>query len=279
MVKTAPAGDFDELSRQLRAAYGKFPRRKARRRKTSRSVQIAAEFSLELDGIAPVAATYDWRDHVTITPARNQLPYNTCASFSIAAVIEAMTVIGGGAPVTVDPGFIHTCLGHGGAYPDPEVDGRMPLDLDYALGLVQQSGYVVGPEPYPFPAANCPAAAPRKKIRLYTQLAPGDLVSKQAALKSAIVSRGPVVSEMYFYQDFFDLRDTEQPYAPSPDSHGPIGHVITIVGYTNIGWIIKNSFGPAWGRHGFAVVRFGDCGISGLSPSTIGECRTFSLSL
>lgn len=43
-----------------------------------------------------------------------------------------------------------------------------------------------------------------------------------------------------------------------------IDHAVTIVGYTKDAWIIKNSWGPYWGKHGYLYLERGKnaCGVA-----------------
>jgi hypothetical protein len=43
-------------------------------------------------------------------------------------------------------------------------------------------------------------------------------------------------------------------YPDKPDDYG--GHAVTVVGYTDEGFIIKNSWGRGWGMDGYGIVRF-----------------------
>lgn len=42
-----------------------------------------------------------------------------------------------------------------------------------------------------------------------------------------------------------------------------LNHAVLLVGYTSTHWIVKNSWGQAWGANGFAFVpKSSDCGLS-----------------
>lgn len=46
-------------------------------------------------------------------------------------------------------------------------------------------------------------------------------------------------------------------------SQGKVDHLVTLVGWNQQGWIIKNSWGTNWGDDGFAVIDFdNNCGIT-----------------
>ncbi len=45
---------------------------------------------------------------------------------------------------------------------------------------------------------------------------------------------------------------------PSPDSRADGGHAVALVGYTDEGFIVQNSWGPEWGAEGFALLPYDD---------------------
>ena len=80
--------------------------------------------------------------------------------------------------------------------------------------------------------------------------------------------RGPIVADMYFWADFFDYSTARGPaYVPDTAREGPYLHAVCVVGFNELGWIVKNSFGPAWGDGlGFAIIPYGLCALLGAPP-------------
>jgi hypothetical protein len=266
MRRSASSGS-DTLSVELRSAFAQFRRahpRHARPPGVRRSAPAQLDFALP-----PAPPSFDWRSRGVVTPSRSQLPGNSCASFAIAATIEADVRIAGETPVSIDPGFIHTCLVHQGIIDDPATDLNTPADILNALQAILANGLIEDTGEYPLPANRCPTLAGKIRIRDFVELG-----SRQDCQR-AVASAGPVITEMYFYQNFFDVRGAGARYAPKPDSVGPQSHVVAIVGYTQDSWIIKNSFGAHWGDQGCAAIACGDCGIAGAPPPHCDQCRMY----
>jgi C1A family cysteine protease len=78
--------------------------------------------------------------------------------------------------------------------------------------------------------------------------------------KRAIVERGPVIAGMIIYGDFLYYRGGQ--YRPVTDEALGL-HAVAVVGYDDAKatWLIKNSWGTAWGEGGYAQVGYGTCGL------------------
>ncbi|MDO8740013.1 MAG: C1 family peptidase [Candidatus Woesearchaeota archaeon] len=87
-------------------------------------------------------------------------------------------------------------------------------------------------------------------------------LSNTEAIKQALTEKGPLVTGMYIYYDFYFYSDGIYKYT-SGDYEG--NHVVVIVGYgTSNGktyWIAKNSWGTYWGEDGFFRIYAGEAGI------------------
>jgi C1A family cysteine protease len=103
------------------------------------------------------------------------------------------------------------------------------------------------------PTAECYADAATRKLKSYQQL------STINEMLSALANGIPIVCGMNVYADF-DLLDSQH-YTINIDSitGEPIGqHAMCIVGYdANLQvFIVKNSFGTAWGNKGYCNITF-----------------------
>jgi C1A family cysteine protease len=85
-------------------------------------------------------------------------------------------------------------------------------------------------------------------------------ISATAEMKTWLSTKGPLVSCLSVYDDFFAYTSGIYTYVSGPLQGG---HCICIVGYDdNQGcWIGKNSWGTAWGENGFFRIAYGQCGI------------------
>lgn len=236
-------------------------------RRPPRGVDAQAEI---LNQPRALVQVYDWRNVITLAAPLHQGTCNTCTSFAIAATIEAHWQIAHPLdPISVSAGFTHTCLGHNGNA-DAETVCLFGIDIFAALNLVKASGYARrSAGDYPFSALLCPTTSVTRGLRGFAA------VPDAQTAKSQIVARGPVLADMYFWADFFDYSTARGPaYVPDTTLEGPYLHAVCVVGFNNIGWIVKNSFGPSWGDGlGFAIIPYGLCGLLGAPPPPSGFPR------
>ncbi len=76
-------------------------------------------------------------------------------------------------------------------------------------------------------------------------------------LQSAIVEVGAVYASANVHKGWF-MKKTRAP-ALIPRHAKPLGgHAFALVGYTEDGFIVQNSWGPDWGYHGFAILGYED---------------------
>lgn len=270
MPNVSKHNGLDPLSQQLREAYAKYIPPVRPELKSDMFFMLSPDMQEPPD--EPV---WDWRTHSVISTPASQLPCNACTSFAISAAIEAALAIGHQQPLVVDPGYIHTCLGHDGAIGDANEDCRTGADLGVTLAAVLARGYasMQNGNTYPFPVENCSITAVRT-IAGYTRLTGSN------STKAAIVQSGPVVTDMWIWENFFDYRGQTPTYVPDLGSGSQQLHSVCIIGFDTVGWIIKNSFGHGWGIEGFAIIAYGTCGLN--APPPPGEtlpCQTYSIQL
>ncbi|MBX9606730.1 MAG: N-acetylmuramidase domain-containing protein [Gammaproteobacteria bacterium] len=119
------------------------------------------------------------------------------------------------------------------------------------------------------PATNTPGEdwwldAVRRPMGAYYRIAPENVRDIHVALNEV----GVVYASAFTHAGWDALLGTRaEPSATAVDQFPVIedrrgaadqGHAFAIVGYTRDGFIVHNSWGPEWGRGGFAVLRYGD---------------------
>jgi len=83
--------------------------------------------------------------------------------------------------------------------------------------------------------------------------------------RRAICLRGPVIGGMIVYSDFLWYKAGV--YRPTTSES--IGlHAVSVIGYDDTAgcWVVKNSWGTAWGEGGFFRIGYGCCGLDGQFP-------------
>lgn len=261
-------------AKSLARAYSRFRFPEKEYVVSQRSLQDLRTIAGEL----PAAReSFDWREQVPVSSPRDQEPCNACTSFAIAAAIEICRLrTDPDTPIIVSAGYIHTCLGHA-EDTDPQSICAFGIDLYRALRLVKEKGYVAGETGnYPFAPGACRLTNANGTI--------GDFfpVADKETAQSIIPTFGPVVADMYIWNDFFDYTTTRAAaYSPKSVGERPYLHSVCVIGFNTAGWLIQNSFGRNWGDgRGCGTIAYGSCGLLGAPPPKDGvERQAFAIRL
>lgn len=77
-----------------------------------------------------------------------------------------------------------------------------------------------------------------------------------AKIKAEVYARGPVAATMYVTSKFENYQSGI--YSENVGPNPPLNHEVSIVGFGTTGsedyWIVRNSWGDAWGEHGFFYI-------------------------
>ncbi len=200
---------------------------------------------------AAVSPPIDWRTKAALSAPRDQGTPNTCTSFALCTTIQDLRSIAGNPSPALAPGFIHTCIGK-----------KQPSDGYNLRSAARDIKGVLIPRAtannYPWPAGQCGAAQGVPGLSDWSELT----VDEQG---KAALQAGPVVAVMKLYLDFRKFYGGgvyRRLQSPTNTFEGE--HSVAVVGFGNDDggyWIVKNSFGVAWGSQGFARVAFGECGL------------------
>src|SRR5512139_780265 len=76
-------------------------------------------------------------------------------------------------------------------------------------------------------------------------------------LQSAILEVGAIYCSANVHKGWF-MKKTKKPEIIPFDAKSIGGHAFALVGYTEDGFIVQYSWGPDWGYHGFAILRYED---------------------
>jgi hypothetical protein len=77
-----------------------------------------------------------------------------------------------------------------------------------------------------------------------------DGVPDRALIKKALCDHGPLLCAVNV-TEAFQLYKSGVFVEHDP---GPINHAVIIVGWTEAGWIVRNSWGPDWGQNGYILI-------------------------
>lgn len=209
---------------------------------------------------AAAPAAWNWHDNGGkdfLGALRDQKTCGSCVAFGTIAAIEGTTrAERADAAFAIDLSEAHLFYCHGATEGRNCGNGWWP---DRALDAAQQKG-IVDEACFPYTPGDqacrtCSDAQQRTtKIKSWTTLAGAE------AMKEWIASKGPLVACFTVYEDFY--------YYSSGIYHHQNGqqlggHCVTAVGYSDADgcWIMRNSWGPAWGEGGYFRIGYGEAGI------------------
>ena len=196
-------------------------------------------------------SSFDWRDMGGVTPIKNQASCGSCWAFSTVAPLECAIKIYDGVTVDLSEQWLVRCNRDGwdcagGFYAHDYHEWKTDNCGDY--GAVLEADY-------PYTATDgscaCPFDHPYTIQNWY-------YVSGEAAMKQAIMDRGPICVDIY-------ANAALQAYGGGVftgcESASYTNHAVAVVGWDdNFGsgvWIMRNSWGTGWGEGGYGYIPYG----------------------
>ena len=234
---------------------------------------VVADVQPQGGGGAPAAL--DWRNRwgwPWITRIRNQNGCVACWAFAAVALVEAMVRIEHCVWGWYSEGDVHKGMGshccdcgnpdnplnwmkdHGAA--DPGCFA-WPVTTSSCSGCGGSGG-----GPYDGIAYTPTADRSGRSVRIPAATSIGSVADQKVWLDTV----GPIVTYFEVWNDFFGLGTgvyhKQTMIGTTPNSVAG-GHFMLIVGYDDAAgcWIVKNSWGPTWGDHGFARIAYGETDI------------------
>ena len=200
---------------------------------------------------APVPATFDLRSY-QMAP-RDQLQLGCCTGFASAGFREGLH-----AAKTEEamPGYLSPAF----LYAKTRMkEGTFPRDSGASIAdeMWSLTQFGVCPESFlPYtgiaseaPTPSCDVAATPYRI---SNPVPVDCTDVNG-IKSVLANKQPIVIAFTVYQSFETPDANGVVPLPDPTENTMGGHGVLVVGYNEVGWIIRNSWGTNWGIHGYCI--------------------------
>ena len=194
-------------------------------------------------------SSFSWRDingTDFTTPIRNQRPYPSCETFALVAAVETMVQYNVGYPFGCDLSEAHLFFYSGGnidwgSY--PENDTRFLKEY----GVPDEACWPYPQDKYQYPLNTTSPDWKNRTVKISDWCY---LPDDPAAIKTALVTNGPVPSYFLVYEDFLYHKNGIYQHRWGK-ARG--AHYMAIVGYNDDPgyWIVKNSWGTKWGEDGW----------------------------
>lgn len=222
----------------------------------------------------------DLRAQGYVNPIKNQGNCGSCWAFAATAVLEGMAAKKFGHLISMSEQEIIDCA-HGGNAMACE-GGNPPA----AWAFTHQSAQVKEVS-YPYVSGmtgvegTCTAMA--HNLRMISASQDYQIIQSENDLKTALVEFGPVAIGVQASDACF-MEYKGGILSPSTCAcGGPMDHAVVVVGYNTTVpepyWIIRNSWGTAWGEQGYGRLAMGvnQCNIMGFAtiPNSISKTKFF----
>lgn len=204
---------------------------------------------------AGAPSAIDWRNRWNrnwITSVRDQNPCNACWAFAGVALVEAMVRIEHSYWTRLSEGDVER--GVGKSCPDLGNEGEVST-------FFANNG-IADPGSFPWTTTLTPyTPTPDRNGR--SVRGPAFTLMSVADSKTWLDTVGPVITWFDVYQDFFGFGTGVYHRSTSPSNTEVGGHFMLVVGYDDSrkAWLVKNSWGTAWGEAGYGWIGYGESGI------------------
>lgn len=188
----------------------------------------------------------DWRLKDKVTAVKNQGGCGSCWAFAATETIESHYAIASGKLLTLAPQAMvncvknpHSCGGVGGCGGATE---EMGFELAKHQGIPLEADL-----PYQGKNVACTSYKAAVKATGYVKIAP---TNNGLALETALATRGPIAVTVAA-EPWMLYGGGVFTGCSKSSSGADLDHGVQAVGYSQDYWLIRNSWGPAWGEKGY----------------------------
>ena len=202
----------------------------------------------------------DWRQHngkSYVTAIEDQGECGDCFAFSSATVLEYWSKKHGH-PKSLSAQSIMDCTS-GQNRPDVGCEGGL---MEYVFEYAKEHPIALETEfPYREQEGTCPQKLlSHVQVQNYKVLMIEDNPKAEQQFEDILHNYGPIGIGI----DSENMDNYKGGIFTADQCGKDIDHAVTIIGYTEDAWIIKNSWGPRWGNNGYLYLERGSnaCGVA-----------------
>ena len=221
-------------------------------------VELPPGLKFQIDQREFAAPTYDLRNTGGVTSVKDQGYCGSCWTFATMASIESRWLIDGRGYFDLSEDNLNTC--HIPFLWEPCAGGNAYLSAAY---LVRGSGPIAeSDDPYSDgnTTVDCPVGLVPQGFITSAWFLP---TTDPELIKNHIVQYGALATNMYWDASSYNSSNFTYYYS---GTSGTTNHAVTLVGWDDNkvtaggtgAWIIKNSWGPAWGENGYFYIAYQD---------------------
>lgn len=212
--------------------------------------------------LADIPSTWDWRTQGVVSPVKNQGKCGSCWTFSTVGALESHYIKKYGQFKNLSEQQLVDCAGD---YDNHGCNGGLP---SHAFEYIKDAGGIAEESSYPYQAVTNQCTVDKSKFSVGVVGGSVNISADESELRQALFQYGPVSIAFQVVDGFKDY--SSGVYVSSVCKNGPsdVNHAVLAVGYgTENGidyWLIKNSWGAAWGDNGYFKMQRGVnmCGVA-----------------
>jgi len=210
---------------------------------------------------AALPSSFDWRSAGIVTPVRDQSSCGSCWAFGTVGIMESALWKSGSANVDLSEQFLVSCNTSGW-----NCDGGLTAHMFHfdKIGKSQTAFGAVLEADKPYTSSNdsCTSAYnhPYQLSDWHFIVPYEDQMPTVDQIKSAIYTYGPVTARICAGSGFGSYTGGIFSSDETASCYGGINHQIILVGWNDNGgagyWILRNSWGAAWGNDGYMDIAY-----------------------
>ncbi|MBN1164742.1 MAG: hypothetical protein JXB45_09195 [Candidatus Krumholzibacteriota bacterium] len=205
--------------------------------------------------------SWDWRNFGMVSAIKDQTGCGSCWDFAAIGALECVIMLEEGIEFDLSEQQILSCRTFGWG-----CQGAMP---QYAWEYIKKYGSVLE-VCMPYLASDATPCLDEECSKAATLSGWIDIPNNVYAIKEQVII-SPVTTTFTVYSDFRSYGGGCYEHA----DEAPINHCVVIIGWDDNmcngqgAWLVKNSWGTAWGMDGFFWIKYGSCRIGSFAQRVL----------